>query len=210
MLLIYSAKITNRLVYIFELIFTHLYGIKIQFTSDINSLQNHEGAILNYSQNYLPGVPFFFSDTLLFENTVRSIEMNFKTTNGITKLFLHSNQDSLTDYDPFAASFYLVSRYEEYLPFHKDKFGNFEADQSIAYKLKFIHQPIVNIWAKKIVDLICRQYPMLKLKPPAFDFISTFDIDVAFAYINKGILINVGGVLKSLFSLRLRNRGKDS
>jgi hypothetical protein len=204
MLLIYSAEITNRLEYIFELIFTHLYGIKIQYTSDIIAFQNHPGPLLNYSQTHLPGIPFFFATPLLFENSIRSVEVTYKNSDEVVKLFLHANHKSLTDYDPFAASFYLVSRYEEYLPFQPDPFGNFEADQSIAYKLKFIHRPVVNIWAGKMVAILHEQYPSLEINQPAFDFISTFDVDVAFAYIHKGALRNLGGLLKKLSGFRFR------
>ena len=45
--------------------------------------------------------------------------------------------DSVLPFDLFAASFYLVSRYEEYLPFTNDQFGRFSANQSVAWQRGF-------------------------------------------------------------------------
>ena len=40
-------------------------------------------------------------------------------------------------FDVFSASFYLVSRYEEYLPYVKDMYERFQAENSLAYKHNF-------------------------------------------------------------------------
>jgi hypothetical protein len=41
-------------------------------------------------------------------------------------------------FDPLAATFYLVSRYEEYLPFIPDEHGRFPAKQSFAFSNGFL------------------------------------------------------------------------
>jgi len=46
------------------------------------------------------------------------------------------------DFDIFAASFYLLSRYEEYLPHTKDMYGRFAHENAIAFKEGFLNNCI--------------------------------------------------------------------
>ena len=57
-------------------------------------------------------------------------------------------------FDIFAASFYLLSRYEEFLPHVKDDYGRFLATESIAFKHDFLKQPVVDIWAYKLKSVL--------------------------------------------------------
>ncbi len=61
--------------------------------------------------------------------------------------FYQTNDNSDLPFDPFAASFYLVSRYEEYLPYQPDQFGRFPAKASVAYQNGFLKKPVVNHYA---------------------------------------------------------------
>ena len=61
-----------------------------------------------------------------------------------------SVNNSVFPFDPFAASFFMISRYEEYLPHIKDIHGRFEAKESLAFKNNFLEKPIVDIWINLI------------------------------------------------------------
>ena len=73
-------------------------------------------------------------------------------------VFFQQVTKSVLPFDIFAASFYLLSRYEEYLPHVKDDYGRFTASESIAYKNKFLHQPVVDIWAYKLKDVLLERF----------------------------------------------------
>jgi len=111
------------------------------------------------------------------------------------------NKDSVLPFDPFAASFYLVSRYEEYLPYIKDQYGRFHAKESMALKQGFLKKPLVNIWAKEIATVISKKHKEFKPKAKKFKHIPTIDIDIAYSYRLKGTLRTTGAYLKSLFQL---------
>ena len=51
-------------------------------------------------------------------------------------------------------SFFLLSRYEEYLPHSKDQYGLYAHENSIAYKEGFLHQPLINIWLEDFRKLL--------------------------------------------------------
>jgi hypothetical protein len=116
--------------------------------------------------------------------------------------FFQTNPGSEVPFDIFAASFYLISRYEEYLPHVKDEHERFPASESLAYQHKFLDQPVIDIWALKFRDLLARTFPKyqdeLRNEKRKFDFISTIDIDMAFKFKHKGFTRNVGGIFKDL------------
>ena len=115
-----------------------------------------------------------------------------------TKAFFATHPKYVLPFDPFAASFYMVSRYEEHLPFIKDKHDRFEAAQSLAFQKGFLHKPIVNIYAKKIREILAEAFPELQFKDKKYEYVSTIDIDNAWAFKEKGFLRTTGALLRSL------------
>jgi len=110
------------------------------------------------------------------------------------------NRESILPFDIFAASFYLVSRYEEYLPHIRDNHNRFLASGSDAFQQGFLHKPLVNIWSLMIRDILLTKFPELKCVTPVYSFVSTIDIDAAYAYKNKGITRAIGGIIRAFQS----------
>ena len=98
-------------------------------------------------------------------------------------------------FDFFAASFYLITRYEEYLPHTKDYLGRYEPTNSIAYQHHFLQLPLIQLWRNKLFQKI--GYPLNDLKSN-FSFIPTYDIDIAYSYRYHTVARNVGGFFKDL------------
>jgi hypothetical protein len=113
------------------------------------------------------------------------------------KYFFESSADSVFPFDPFAASFYLVSRYEEYLGFDKDKYKRFPAENCLLYKYGLLKKPVVNIWARMIAEKLKEKFPALTIPEPGFRFLPTIDVDNAWAYAHKGLVRSVGALLKA-------------
>jgi len=63
--------------------------------------------------------------------------------------------------DVFAASFYLISRYEEYLPHLKDSKGRFQLLESIAFKNNFLDKPLIDIWVNDLKLIINSKFKNL-------------------------------------------------
>lgn len=191
---IYTPKLTNRISYIFDLIFHQLLGIpKVKLTSDLYAFsQATKVARINYSQHFISDVPHFFPNQLLVETGVRTLNLTFKKHENLNAAFFHlpapNNQKAHLPFDPFALSFYLVSRYEEYLDFTPDKFGRFPASSSQAYQNGFLQQALVNLWALKIKALLEKKYPTLQFNCPQYQYTPSYDIDYAYAFLHKGFL----------------------
>lgn len=198
MLLIYTSKKTTRLNYIFRLVFNELLGVEFSFTVDKNEFKEYKGPKLNYSEQVFDDELYIASRKLLFEKGIIEQDFKFVDFEGINVFFHTFKKKSALPFDPFAASFYLLSRYEEYLPYMKDIYGRFDAPESIAFQQGFLHKPVVNIWAQKIKQIIKNKFPEFETNEPNYKFIPTIDIDSAYAYRLKGFIRILGGYFKSL------------
>ncbi len=105
-------------------------------------------------------------------------------------------------FDLFSACFFLLSRYEEYLPFEPDQYGRFEADQSLAFRIGFLEEPVIDQWLILFKKLLQQKFPDLVFPAQTFRFISTFDIDNPWAFRHKGLIRNMAGSLKALWQGR--------
>jgi hypothetical protein len=204
MLLIYSEFPAPRLLYTFDLIFRHILGIEYTLTQDADAFRRSEQPKLSYGKSPVGDELFFESAGLLLEKDIRQQNISVSDWNGV-KIFFQTPAKSALPFDVFAASFYLVSRYEEYLSFKGDSFGRFSAKESLAYQNGFLQKPLVNIWAEKIKEVLRQRYPTLSFPEKKYQFISTIDIDNAYAYRHKGFVRTAGGFAKDILKLNFKN-----
>lgn len=199
MILFYSEEITGRMEYIARVIFKHILKMNVEFTTNSIEFKKHGGAKLNYSPGKFNDEIYIKPHGLLNSGKLTSIRYQpvwFKNE----KYFFKSSEDSDLPFDIFAASFYLVSRYEEYIDEERDNFNRYQPENSILYKYNLLKKPIVNIWAKLLATLLSKKYPKLVFPKNKFHFISTIDIDNAWAYKNKGFLRSSAALTKDLFT----------
>jgi len=203
LLLIYTHKITHRNKYVFNLVFKDILGIDFVLTEVEEELKHHQGAKLSYSNNPVGDELHFTARHLLFETGITEQNISTFDHRG-SKVFFATGKSSALPFDAFAAAFYLVSRYEEYLPHIRDEHDRFDAKDSLAFNNDFLQKPVVNIWAQWIKELISASYPQLFFPEKKFEYISTIDIDNAYAYREKGFTRSLGGYLKSLSQLNFK------
>lgn len=194
MILIYSDYSSLRLQYICKFIFNEQLGITHSITIDPEGFHNHDGPKINYSKQTIDNAFNIQNHTLLSESIIKEQDISCFELNQFKAFF--KNQQSDFPFDIFAASFYLLSRYEEYLSHELDKYGRYAHEQSLAYREGFLDQPIVNIWLQYFSRSLKERFPAINIKFPAFKFIPTYDIDIAYSYKNKGPLRNLGGFIK--------------
>jgi hypothetical protein len=196
-MLLFAENITPRLRYITGFIGEALTGQPISITTDFQAYEQATGPKINYSTrissvNDLQVQPA----GLLFEEGIQPQAIRCGNSNGYT-VFFETGGDF--PFDIFAASFYLLSRYEEYLPFTKDLYGRYPHTASLAFQQGFLDKPMVNYWLQDLKKVLQGMFPGLELREPAFRFLPTYDIDEAFAFRHKGWLRNTGGWLRDLF-----------
>ena len=204
MLLVYSHKITPRLTYIFKHFFVRILQIPVIFTTKVDEFVAHNGPKITYTNKPLGSEFFIRSQGLLFEQGINDVEVNVSTWDDVP-CFFYEGESSTIPFDIFSASFYLITRYEEYLPHVQDIHERFPADESLAFKNDFLEKPVIDIWAFKFLELLKEKFPNYEYKEREFTQISTIDVDTAFAYKHKGIVRSLGGYLKDIFQFNFSN-----
>lgn len=202
MLLVYTHNISPRLNYIFKHICTRILGFEVNFTTKIEDFITHDSLKMSYTKQALGNEFFVKSHDMLFEQGLSDVEINIQKWDN-TKCFFLNGDKSAIPFDIFSASFYMLSRYEEYLPHVKDAFGRFSAEESLAFKSGFLHQPVVDIWAYKFKAALQAQFPEFKFPNKHYSVKPIIDVPSPYKFKLKGFLRTIGGTLSDLSKLKI-------
>jgi hypothetical protein len=192
MTLIYSENSSNRLVYTLDFVFNE-HGLTYELTHDLSYFNSFSGNKLAYAKG-----DSFESDVqitpanLLFETSIQHLEIEQVSWNEIPCLAFHKVCD------PLAAVFFVLSRFEEYLPFQADNHGRYCAQSSVLYRFGWLHEQIVERWVEAIVTKYASDGIDEFQLSRKVNFMPTFDIDVVYAHLLKGNFRNFFAASKDL------------
>lgn len=197
-LFIYITESNPRIEYLFNYVFNDYLQLDTEIIISKNAQFNPDDFIVSYGKHHSSSKIHFEAHNLLFENEIKPQQIDVFEHNQHPVLFKVDN--GILPFDPFAMIFYLLSRYEEYLPFDADAHGRFPAKASLAFKHNFLKLPLVEILIHEIYNLLLANG--FKAQPITYEFepLITFDVDQPFKYRGKGWLRNIGGGFKALFS----------
>lgn len=198
----HTSNISPRLKYINHIVFELILGLSVKYSLDLGQFEDINGPKVNYTLLKIHNSVNISPSHLLFEDNIQAQKPPYGHI-GET-IVLYPNNDSDLHFDPLAACFYVVSRYEEYTNFHKDEHQRFPAEASIQHNLAILHLPIVQIWAEMIKKALKSEFKNLHFKNLGFSFLPTFDIDMAWSYKEKGLFRTIGASIKSIFKLDLQ------
>lgn len=197
--MIYTKYRSPRLNYVLNFIFGEVFGASYRVTDLPAALENHSGCRIAYSDEETGGAFRIPPSGLLSGTGIRSVDPGIGTLNGLKVLFASPGSADL-DYDIFSAVFYMISRYEEYLPFREDRHGRFEAESSLAFREGFLEIPVVDLWLKDLREKIIARFPGQQMSVGRFTFIPTTDVDLPYAVLHHGTVRTLGGNLKALLA----------
>jgi len=184
-------------------VFVRILGIEVGFTTKVEDFIKHNGPKITYTKQPLQNEFFVRSHPLLFENGINDLQITMSEW-GDTPCFFPSGERSNIPYDIFAASFYLLSRYEEYLPHVKDLFGRFPYKESLAHQHGFLQQPVVDLWAQKLLHVLKERFPTLEQIPKAVRFTSIIDVSISHSFAHRGFFRGGVGMLHDLVNLKFK------
>ena len=194
---IYSTENVPRLRYIAGIILGDILGLSWEVITDKRKLGKNP--VINYSSENITGSFKISPDSLLFETGTAAREIIVKEWKGLP-VFLQTSADSDLPFDIFAASFFLVSRYEEYLEFQPDEYGRFRASSSLGFKNGFLGIPVVDLWAKEMAKAFLKKFQTLTFKRNEYKALLTIDSDQPFAYLGKSLFRSIGGLFRDIQS----------
>lgn len=204
---------TERLNYVLHHIFEVMLGVQYRVFSSTEEFLSQKPTgvfaetdgktagipVLNYTSTWMPGALFMPPSNLLSEVGVHPFELPCKEENGECLCFPIDNPKSDFRMDLFAACFYFLSRYEEYLPFTPDTHGRYPAALSWACRHGYLHKALVDKWVCDFGKQLKSHFPSLLFKERKAWFTPTYDIDIAYAFKQKSLALQIGSMVKSLF-----------
>ena len=202
-MIVYANRITPRLQYVSDFIGKQITGEPFQLTDDTFYFNDYNGPKINYGYETISNeelliinYPLLFEDSIKKQN-ISCFKINARQPDGQDfKAFFKSEGDY--PFDIFAAVFYLLSRYEEYMPHEKDEYGRYAHENAVAYNEGFLNLPLVNIWIEDFKRVLKEKFSIFNAQYSMFNFIPTYDIDEAFAFKNKDLVKTIGGMAKSI------------
>ena len=188
-------------------IFIRILGIDVSFTTTVEDFIKHSGPKITYSKTPLQNEFFIRSNSLLFEQGISDVDIIMNDWDGLP-CFFEAGERSNIPFDIFSASFYLISRYEEYLPHVKDELGRFPVKESLAYQHKFLQRPLVDLWAKKFLGVLKERFPDIEQKKRKYQFTSIVNVTSSHCFAHRGFLRTLGGVILDLSKFKLLRLAK--
>ncbi len=202
MIVVYSPLDSPRLRFALDVVFTKVLRIGYTLVND-ESVLSHGPVHITYATQAPTKSGLHITPTgLLDESGIRELKLVVKQ--GELPIIFPTGKGDMS-FDIFSAVFYMVSRYEEYLPHKRDKHSRYSPEQSLAYKNGFLKRPVVDEWCIWLQDQLLHVFPELTFPKREFNHIVTIDVDTAFAYKGKGAVRTLGGFLKDLSSLNIGN-----
>jgi hypothetical protein len=195
MIVIYTPKVTNRIQYIFDFVFKQYFGVDFIIESNVSTFLQNKYFKLNYSSENLKDIFSIYYDNLLLEEDVR-VQKIFISKIGELPVLFPAEKNNTISFDIFASIFYLISRYEEYLPHEQDEHGRFLSTNSILFKSVFNFKPIVEIWLQYLQQEILKHNEYIIFKQHHFTKTYTFDIDHAFEFLGRNWFKNPPNIFK--------------
>ena len=146
-ILIFIPEITPRIEYTFGFIFQTILGSELIFSSNPEEFEQSALPKINYSPVDLDSGLFLKAHSILFEKNIAVQEIEMVEYQQM-QLFFPTSADSFLPFDPFATTFYLISRYEEYLSENIDEHNRFSDSENILVRLGLHQKPIVDNYKK--------------------------------------------------------------
>jgi hypothetical protein len=204
MLLIYLPQTSPRINYVFELIFKHEWEIEFTIINERHVFEDYRHEKINYSNTKFNDEFFIKATPLLSEIAIEKKDILVGEKQG-TKVLFPADDSCDLGFDIFSAVFYMLSRYEEYLPFTPDVYGRFKGSDSLSFQNDFLQKPVVNIWIDILKKALLQRFPSLKVQTGSFDAIVTYDIDIAYKFKGRNFFRTLGSTVKDVFKFDFKN-----
>ena len=181
-----SNNIPEREYIIKMLLFDNLgleYTVFVDYTNLHYSICFDESELVIqdcFFSNYPESLSYLRADTV--PEKVHYIKNEFILENDIpiifgSDIFIVTDKKIICGIDIFASSFFMLTRWEEYVNKTRDKHNRFPGSESIAYKFNFLHRPVVNEYVEMLWNMMLKLGFKSKRKQRNFELVLTHDVD---------------------------------
>ncbi len=204
-LLVYVPQNTSRLNYIFKQVCGEILGFEVSFTSKVETFIAFQGVKFSYAKNRLGNEVFVQQFGLLEEQGITDVSIIVEQWEELqVPSFFRVSSNSDIPFDIFSASFYLMSRYEEYQPHVKNEFSCFPYEESLAYQKQFLQLPVVEIWAHALRQLLAEKFDFKPINP-TYSVQLNVAVSEAFLHTHRGFVRLLGATFSEIFKFKLKS-----
>ena len=180
-------------------------GLNYQLTTRLDEFTTSPLPKINYSSENLEQALQIKPQGILQDHGIKDYHLSVESHPQFQTIFFKTASTDVP-FDLFGAAFWLLSRYEEYLPHKADKYNRFHYRSSLAYQYDFIKIPLINVWLQSLKETLLLRFPTLNFSSRAYNFISSIDIDNAYQYKHKGLIRSLAGFLADRNLAKIRKR----
>ena len=213
-----KIKIPNNNIkereYIIDIIFGEFLGLSYQLIIDNGELKINDWIIELENGNILIVKDHFFNkypkdlEYLNIDNIPKKIEFTkneFTPEDDIVVIFgnakeviedsyiekqqITNHKSLITRIDLFASSFFMLTRWEEYVIKAKDNHGRFLESEALAVKFGFINRPIVNEYVQMLLNMLNHLGLKQKATSREYKLTVTHDVDYDLLFKSPSVLI---------------------
>jgi hypothetical protein len=200
-IVVYAPQTSTRLKFVSDWLFKERLQLDYKIVTNLAEAAMHP-FVIAYG-HVLPGAISIPDCGLLFATGIHKQEVASGTWQDIPTIFANETKDFSLPFDLFSAIFYLLSRYEEYYPYKPDKHGRYPATASILYKKSLLLRPVADEWVHAFGKLLHKQLK-IAIRPTNFAYQPTYDIDMAYSHLYKGVKRIIGAYIRSLLKVDLK------
>jgi hypothetical protein len=180
---IYTPIVTSRLQYALQFIFEQVLQVPYQIITS-NTVLPPEAILINYSAEPIRQAFTITPVAILFQHDIT--QQVLQASGDGEDFIIYPTHNASIHFDVFAAVFYVLCRYEEYLPHQTDEHGRYPHTLSLLHQHNCLHLPIVNVWITIFYQLLSRQFNTPTVHPN-YKFINSIDVDLAYKYKGKSL-----------------------
>ncbi len=196
---LYVSRLNSRIEYIARFLELEFFSTPVTLFTERAEFEQWQGHKINYSGEAIPGIFRIEPFGILEQLSIEPQPTDCFIFNG-RKAFFATSGDY--PFDILGAIFYLITRYEEYLPHTSDEHGRFSHASSLAFREEFLDQPLINYWLRDLESFLVQKYSFDCFRHKKFNCLVTYDIDTAFAYAHKPLWQNLGGTVRDILNKR--------
>lgn len=180
--------------YVFKVIFEEILGIQYDVfdtaVSEAYRLLLPDGRYIEFKDSFFSYIPESIGYLKSKYLPTQLIELKNVLPNEVVPVFYGSNiftnhgQTINCGADIFGSAFFMLTRWEEIISDHKDKYGRFIEDEACAVKFGVIQKPLVHIYAELIRKLLT-DFGLEIPQKHTFQKVLTHDVDFLYKWETK-------------------------
>jgi len=185
---------TARARYAVQEVLETMLGWKLRWEDDRIGFDTLPGPKLIYGQASAPGAMHIVPAGLLSEEGLRPIDPEVVDHGGLPLLFPVSGGH--LPFDPFAAAFHLLTRYEELLGVDCDAHGRPLAERLHGARHGYLHRAVVDEWSLLLARTWRGMDATLPIPQRTYRSVNTIDLDNGFKYLGRPLWRTLGSMVR--------------